>query len=90
MVDHISDPALAIPGPVEVIVKIDDLVARFVTVPVPADTAPNVMRTGDIFVHLDHEKRIEPRFEQVAPRFVDITLHIVRYIPGILQRKTLR
>lgn len=66
------------------------MVTRLITVPISTDTSLNVVRSGDILGQFHGKQFIQTALKQLLTRQVDITLHIVRHVPGVLHREALR
>ena len=77
-------PFLAFPRFFQVIVKVSDMMARLISMPIGTDTSLNIMRAGNIIRQFYREKLIQPLAEQFLTSFIDISLHVLRHIPGIL------
>ena len=83
-IHDITHLLLAFPGLFQVIIEIQDLMARLITMPVSPYPSLNIVCPGDIIGHLGNEHRIEAFPEQIFSGFIDIPLHIMRNIPGVL------
>ena len=66
------------------------MMARFISMPIGSDTPLYIMCSGDIIRQFYRKKLIQAFAEQFLTGLVDISLHILRHIPGILHRESFR
>ena len=66
------------------------MMARFVPMPVTADTPLNIVCAWDIFRQFHRKQFIQPFLKKLLAGQVDISLYIVRDRPGILHGKSFR